>query len=84
MTPSILLLKKPGVYAVEKDITQANISMNQPFVKRPHPDYYPTAVASFILGGGSFSSRLTSKIRLKKVLPIVFIVMLEMILMTLP
>jgi len=63
LTPSILLLKKPGVYAVEKDITQANISMNQPFVKRPHPDYYPTAVASFILGGGSFSSRLTSKIR---------------------
>lgn len=62
-TPSIALLKKPGVYAVEKDITQANISINQPFVKRPHPDYYPAAVASFILGGGSFSSRLTSKIR---------------------
>lgn len=62
-TPSMALLKKPGVYAVEKDITQANISINQPFVKRPHPDYYPTAVASFILGGGSFSSRLTSKIR---------------------
>lgn len=62
-TPSLSLLKKPGIYAVEKDITQANISMNQPFVKRPHPDYYPAAVASFILGGGSFSSRLTTKVR---------------------
>ena len=37
--------------------------MNQPFLKRPHPDYYPAAVASFILGGGGFSSRLTTRIR---------------------
>lgn len=55
--------RKPGVYVVDKDITQANITMNQPFVKRPHPDYYPTAVASFILGGGSFSSRLMNRVR---------------------
>ena len=54
---------KPGVYVVDKEITQANITMNQPFVKRPHPDYYPTAVASFILGGGSFSSRLMNRVR---------------------
>ena len=56
-------LRKPGIYVVDKDITQANISMNQPFVKRPHEDYYPTAVASFILGGGSFTSRLMSRVR---------------------
>ncbi len=55
--------RKPGVYVVDKDITQANITMNQPFVMRPHPDYYPTAVASFILGGGSFSSRLMNRVR---------------------
>lgn len=55
--------RKPGVYVVDKEITQANISMNQPFVKRPHPDYYPAAVASFILGGGSFTSRLMNRIR---------------------
>ena len=55
--------RNPGVYVVDKDITQANITMNQPFVKRPHPDYYPTAVASFILGGGSFSSRLMNRVR---------------------
>lgn len=56
-------LRRPGVYVVDKDITQANISMNQPFVRRPHPDYYPAAVASFILGGGSFSSRLMNRVR---------------------
>ena len=27
------------------------------------PDYYPAALASFILGGGGFSSRLTTRIR---------------------
>ena len=59
----LTFVRKPGVYVVDKDITQANITMNQPFVKRPHPDYYPTAVASFILGGGSFSSRLMNRVR---------------------
>ena len=59
----IAFLNKPGTYVVDKDITQANISLNQPFVKRPHPDYYPTAVANFILGGGSFSSRLMTRVR---------------------
>ena len=56
-------LRKPGIYVVDKDITQANITMNQPFVKRPHEDYYPAAVASFILGGGSFTSRLMNRVR---------------------
>jgi zinc protease len=59
----LVFLNRPGTYVVDKDITQANISMNQPFVKRPHPDYYPTAVANFILGGGSFSSRLMTRVR---------------------
>ena len=61
--PPLEFVAKPGIYVVNKDITQANISMSQPFVKRPHPDYYPAAVASFILGGGSFSSRLTTRVR---------------------
>lgn len=59
----LTFLNKPGTYVVDKDITQANISMNQPFVKRPHPDYYPAAVANFILGGGSFTSRLMTRVR---------------------
>lgn len=56
-------LRKPGVYVVDRDISQANIVMNQPFLRRPNPEYYPAAVASFILGGGSFSSRLMNRIR---------------------
>jgi zinc protease len=56
-------VRKPGIYVVDKDISQANISMNQPFVRRPHADYYPAAVANFILGGGSFTSRLMNRVR---------------------
>lgn len=56
-------LRKPGIYVVDRDVSQANIAMNQPFVKRPHEDYYPAAVASFILGGGSFTSRLMNRVR---------------------
>ena len=56
-------VRKPGIYVVDKDITQANISMNQPFVRRPHVDYYPAAVANVILGGGSFTSRLMNRVR---------------------
>ncbi|MCK9181302.1 MAG: insulinase family protein [Fibrobacteraceae bacterium] len=57
------LKKRPGIYLVDRDISQANISMCAPFVKRPDPDYYPTALASFVLGGGSFSSRLMTRVR---------------------
>jgi zinc protease len=55
-----------GIFASEKEITQANIMMEMPFVKRPHPDYYPAAIASYILGGSTFSSRLTTKVRTER------------------
>ncbi|MCL2101017.1 MAG: insulinase family protein [Fibromonadales bacterium] len=52
-----------GIFVSEKDISQANIIMAAPFVKRPHPDYYQAAIANYILGGSSFSSRLVNTIR---------------------
>jgi zinc protease len=52
-----------GIFVSEKNISQANITMAAPFVKRPHPDYYQTSIASYILGGSSFSSRLTYTVR---------------------
>ena len=62
--PAALAFKnKPAVYVVDRPITQANVIMKQPFVKRPDPDYYPTQVASYILGSGGFTSRLTLRIR---------------------
>ncbi len=52
-----------GVYLVDKDLTQANIKVGFPGVKRPHPDYYKLSLASYIFGSGGFTSRLTAKVR---------------------
>ena len=54
---------KPGVYLIDKQATQATIKMGAPGVKRPHPDYYPLVVASYIFGDGGFTSRLMEKVR---------------------
>ncbi len=58
-----IVVSKPGIYIVDKEVSQTHIRMGQPFIKRPHPDYYPATVASYILGSGGFTSRLVSKIR---------------------
>jgi zinc protease len=47
---------------VKRDLTQATVYLGQATVTRPHPDYYPLAVGSHILGGGS-SSRLYARVR---------------------
>ncbi|MCL2282246.1 MAG: insulinase family protein [Fibromonadales bacterium] len=61
--PELEFNEQTGIFVSEKDITQANIIMAAPFIKRPHPDYYRASVANYILGGSSFSSRLTTKVR---------------------
>jgi zinc protease len=55
--------EKPGVYLVDKQFTQATLKMGAPGVKRPHPDYYPLVVASYVFGDGGFTSRLMEKVR---------------------
>jgi zinc protease len=62
-TLSANVVAKPGVWIVDKKSTQTHIRMAQPFVKRPHPDYYKVSLASWILGGGGFGTRLVNKIR---------------------
>jgi zinc protease len=54
---------EPGVYVVDKPFAQASIRMAAPGVQRPHPDYYRLLVATEIFGGGSFTSRLSQKVR---------------------
>jgi zinc protease len=55
--------KVPGVYVIDQDFTQASIKIGFPGVKRPHPDYYPLTLASYIFGSGGFTSRLVAKVR---------------------
>jgi zinc protease len=55
--------ESPGVYIIDKQVTQATIKLGAPGVKRPHPDYYPLVVASYIFGDGGFTSRLMETVR---------------------
>jgi zinc protease len=55
---------KPPVEArrIERDLTQATVSLARPAIRQDHPDYFPLVVANYILGGGS-ASRLYTKVR---------------------
>jgi zinc protease len=61
--PQIAFERPNRVLVVHKPITQAYVRLALPMVKRPHPDYYPLSVLDYILGGGSFSSRLNTVVR---------------------
>lgn len=45
--------------------TQVQLRIGAPGVKRGHPDHFPLAVMSTVLGGG-FTSRLVTEIRMKR------------------
>jgi zinc protease len=54
---------EPGVYFVQKSINQGYISLGHLGLEDTNPDYAAVQVMNFILGGGSFSSRITTKVR---------------------
>jgi zinc protease len=54
---------EPGVYFVQKAINQGYISLGHLGLEDTNPDYYAVQVMNFILGGGSFTSRITTKVR---------------------
>jgi zinc protease len=47
---------------ISKDLTQATIMLGRQAVRQVDPDYFPLAVASYVLGGGS-ASRLYARVR---------------------
>ncbi|MDD4050991.1 MAG: pitrilysin family protein [candidate division Zixibacteria bacterium] len=61
--PKVDNTPKPGVYEVIKDINQANIRFGHLGIDRDNPDRYAVEIMNYILGGGSFTSRITSKVR---------------------
>lgn len=54
---------KPGVYHVEKDIPQGRVAIGQRGLMRDEPDWLAAAMMNDILGGGGFTSRITSRVR---------------------
>lgn len=61
--PQIAVAPTVRYLVVHKEITQAHVRLGLPLFARPHPDYYPMSVLSRILGGGGFTSRLTTSVR---------------------
>jgi zinc protease len=55
---TIWLVDKPGA-------AQTNICFGKFGITRENPDYYPVVLMNYILGGGSFGSRLTEEVRVK-------------------
>lgn len=54
----------PGVYAVQKaDVNQGRVSIGHIGATRDTPDSYALSIMNNILGGGAFTSRITSRVR---------------------
>lgn len=56
----------PNPVVKELPLPQTLIMFSGPGIKREDPDFYAAYVLNYILGGGSFSSRLTDDIREKR------------------
>ena len=54
---------EPGVYFIQKKINQGYVSLGHLGIEDTNPDYHAVQVMNFILGGGSFTSRIMSKVR---------------------
>jgi zinc protease len=54
---------EPGVYFIQKAINQGYINLGHLGLEDTSPDYFAVQVMNFILGGGSFTSRITTKVR---------------------
>jgi len=52
-----------GVFYFPKDLTQSNIRLGHLGIRRTDEDYIPVRIMNFILGGGSFSSRMMTSVR---------------------
>ncbi len=62
--PKVENKANPGIFVVDKpNLNQTNISMGHLGVDFTNPDIYAIQVMNFILGGGSFTSRLTGRVR---------------------
>ncbi len=52
----------PRSETIKRDLTQATIMLGRQAIRQSDPDYFPLAVASYVLGGGS-ASRLYGRVR---------------------
>ncbi|MDZ7377102.1 MAG: insulinase family protein [candidate division KSB1 bacterium] len=61
--PPVIEKNRPGVFMIQKDINQGYVNVGHFGIKDTNPDLFAVNLMNFILGGGSFTSRITSKVR---------------------
>ncbi len=54
---------KRSINYIYKDLNQATVVFGHIGINRLNKDYFPIKIMNFILGGGSFTSRIPSKVR---------------------
>ena len=55
---------EPGVYMVNKsDVNQSRVSIGHSGIQRDNPDHLAVGIMNSILGGGSFTSRIMTRVR---------------------
>ncbi len=60
--PGVPTPAAPQAEEVKRELTQATIMLGRQAIRQSDPDYFPLAVASYVLGGGS-ASRLYTRVR---------------------
>jgi zinc protease len=63
---AVVASSKNKIFFYPKDIPQSTVVVGTVAPDISHPGTYPLEVMNYILGGGSFSSRLMSEIRVKR------------------
>jgi len=64
--PALHHMGAPGTKLIPMPVPQPNIVFGLPALPRKDRDFIPLYVANYILGGGGFSSRLTTEVREKR------------------
>jgi len=64
--PRVEPVRGRRAYLIRKDIPQAFLAVLQPGIKHLDPAEFPLAAANEVLGGNTFTSRMTSEIRSRK------------------
>jgi zinc protease len=64
--PPVRHMGTPGTVVIPMPVPQPNIVFALPALPRTDRDFIPLYVANYILGGGGFSSRLTTEVREKR------------------
>ncbi len=63
LSPAMTEPSETGTTVVRQDVPQSKVLFGQKGMERKDPDFYAAYVTNYILGGGGFTSRLTSEIR---------------------